>query len=184
MSDWLKERQAESDARQPGATIARQERADKVRGASETDLMQALRDAKLSDHGKQIAGTPEALTAPATERKTELPPLVKKNDVDQAQDDAGGGGGGGGSPIDLPSVAIGTVTTLAEGADATASVALVDGVLTFSFGIPAGATGAAGATGPAGADGATGATGPAGPTGPTGATGASGAMGYGPATTG
>ena len=165
MSDWLKDRQAESDARQPGATIARQERADKVRGATETDLMQALRDAKLSDHGKQIAGTPEALTAPATERKTELPPLVSKNDVDQAEDDAGAGGGGGGTSSPL-SVAIGTVTTLAEGASATASVAIVAGVITFSFGIPVGATGAAGD------DGAAGATGPKGDQGdePTGGT--------------
>jgi hypothetical protein len=96
MSEWLIERQAESDAPQPGATAARQERADKVRGASETDLMQALREAKLSDHGMKIADTPAALSAPATERKTELPSLVKKSDIEEAKDEAQEGGGAGG----------------------------------------------------------------------------------------
>ena len=83
-------------------------------------------------------------------------------------------------------IAIGKVSTLAEGADATASLSGEGLVKTLSLGIPRGATGiqgpkgergATGATGPQGLKGETGATGPQGPTGKQGPMGPQGPKG-------
>lgn len=68
-------------------------------------------------------------------------------------------------------LSIGTVTTVAAGGSATATVTGTSPSQTLNLGIPTGATGAQGATG------AVGATGPTGPTGPQGATGATGPQG-------
>ena len=74
-----------------------------------------------------------------------------------------------------------TVSNLAAGSDATATISS-DGS-TLTLGIPAGATGSTGSTGPdgptgpTGATGSTGATGPNGPTGSTGPTGNTGVAG-------
>ena len=83
-------------------------------------------------------------------------------------------------------IAMGEVSTLAEGAKATASLSGEGLKKTLSLGIPRGATGIqgpkgeTGATGPQGPKGETGATGPQGPTGkqgPTGPVGPAGAQG-------
>lgn len=83
-------------------------------------------------------------------------------------------------------IAMGEVSTLAEGAKATASLSGEGLKKTLSLGIPRGATGIqgpkgeTGATGPQGPKGETGATGPQGPTGkqgPTGPTGPAGLQG-------
>ena len=83
-------------------------------------------------------------------------------------------------------IAMGEVSTLAEGSKATASLSGEGLVKTLSLGIPRGATGiqgprgergATGPQGPQGIKGDTGATGPQGPTGARGATGATGPQG-------
>ena len=83
-------------------------------------------------------------------------------------------------------IAMGEVSTLAEGSKATASLSGDGLVKTLSLGIPRGATGiqgprgergATGPQGPQGIKGDTGATGPQGPTGARGATGATGPQG-------
>ena len=74
-------------------------------------------------------------------------------------------------------IAMGSVSTLAEGARATASLSGEGLKKTLSFGIPRGATGIQGPQGETGARGATGATGPQGPKGETGATGPQGPAG-------
>nr|DAH03541.1 MAG TPA: collagen triple helix repeat protein [Caudoviricetes sp.] len=80
-------------------------------------------------------------------------------------------------------IAVGTVTTGAEGSAAAVTNAGTSSAARFNFTIPRGATGAKGATGPQGIKGDTGATGPQGiqgiqgPKGDTGATGATGPKG-------
>lgn len=83
-------------------------------------------------------------------------------------------------------ISMGGVSTLAEGAEATASLSGEGLIKTLSLGIPRGATGnqgpkgetgATGERGPQGATGARGATGATGPQGPKGETGATGPQG-------
>jgi hypothetical protein len=69
---------------------------------------------------------------------------------------------------------VASTTTLEPGEDATAAVSLIDGVLSFEFGIPIGEAGPTGPDGPEGPAGASGETGPEGPTGPQGETGPTG----------
>ena len=73
-------------------------------------------------------------------------------------------------------VAIGSVTNVPPGSNATATVSGTNTAM-FTFGIPQGLKGDTGATGATGPQGATGATGAKGDTGATGATGATGPTG-------
>jgi hypothetical protein len=70
--------------------------------------------------------------------------------------------GSQGSAGNAATIAVGTTTTLAPGANATVANVGSSSAATFNFGIPAGV---AGAIGPAGPTGPTGATGPTGPSG-------------------
>lgn len=76
-----------------------------------------------------------------------------------------GGTGPKGDPGSTPNLTIGTVQTLAPGAQATAAISGTIYAPVLSLGLPAGQTGQVGATGTTGATGSTGATGATGQTG-------------------
>lgn len=79
-----------------------------------------------------------------------------------------GARGAAGAAGPANTLAIGTVSTLSAGSNATATITGASPNQTLSFGIPQGAAGSSGATGPAGPTGPQGPAGPAGPQGPAG----------------